>query len=121
MIDWLKSMEQTYEYYVVDPGTWKDSKKLNNVKSATIKRDSSVETLGSASFDVTETVGEFYSNAATASLDDLIGLYETIHGENSFAESGLLDDYQHAVTEAKKGNVKILQSFLENLVKEAQA
>lgn len=70
---------------------------------------------------ITETVGELYSNAATASLDDLIGLYETVHGEGSFTESGLLNDYQHAVTEAKKGNVKILQSFLENLIKEAQA
>ena len=73
-----------------------------------------------ASKTVTETVGELYSNAATASLDDLISLYETIHGEGSFTESGLLDDYQHAVTEAKKGNIKILQSFLENLVKEAK-
>ena len=60
MIDWLSSMEQTFEYYVVDPGTWKDSKKLTNVKTSKIKRDSSVETLGSASFDVTDTVGECY-------------------------------------------------------------
>ena len=60
MIDWLSSMEQTFEYYVVDPGTWKDSKKLTNVKSATIKRDSSAETLGSATFNVTDTVGECY-------------------------------------------------------------
>lgn len=60
VIDWLKSMEQTYEYYVVDPGTWKDTKKLTNVKTATIKRDSSVETLGSASFSVTDTIGECY-------------------------------------------------------------
>ena len=60
MIDWLSSMEQTFEYYIVDPGTWKDSKKLTNVKSATIKRDSSAETLGSATFNVTDTVGECY-------------------------------------------------------------
>ena len=53
-------MEQTFEYYIVDPGTWKDSKKLTNVKSATIKRDSSAETLGSATFNVTDTVGECY-------------------------------------------------------------
>ena len=63
MIDWLSSMEQTFEYYVVDPGTWKDSKKLTNVKSATIKRDSSAETLGSATFNVTDTVGECYIRA----------------------------------------------------------
>lgn len=90
-------------------------------KSENQKAISEAIRIDDAGRTVTETVGEFYSNAATASLDDLIGLYETIHGENSFAESGLLDDYQRAVAEAKKGNVKILQSFLENLVKEAQA
>lgn len=90
-------------------------------KSENQKAVSEAIRIDDASKTVTETVGELYSNAATASLDDLISLYETIHGEGSFAESGLLDDYQHAVTEAKKGNVKILQSFLENLVKEAQA
>ena len=24
MPDWTKTMQQTFEYYVVDPGTWKD-------------------------------------------------------------------------------------------------
>ena len=24
MPDWTKSMQQTFEYYVVDPNTWKD-------------------------------------------------------------------------------------------------
>lgn len=60
MPDWTKSMEQTFEYYTVDPGTWKDVALLTNVKTSTINRDSEVETLGSASFDVTETVGESY-------------------------------------------------------------
>lgn len=60
MADWLKSMQQTFEYYVVDPGTWKDSKLLDTVKSCTISRDSTAETLGSASFDLTESVGECY-------------------------------------------------------------
>lgn len=60
MADWLKSMQQSFEYYVVDPATWRDSKKLTNVKSCTISRDSSAETLGSATFDVTESVGECY-------------------------------------------------------------
>ena len=30
MTDWLSSMQQTFEYYTVDPGTWKDDKKLDN-------------------------------------------------------------------------------------------
>lgn len=60
MANWLLSMQQTYEYYMVDPGTWKDVKLINNVKKSTIKRDLSVETLGSATIDITESVGECY-------------------------------------------------------------
>lgn len=60
MPDWTRSMQQTYEFYEVNPKTWKDLRKLNNVKSCTITRDSEVETLGSATFDITESVGECY-------------------------------------------------------------
>lgn len=60
MVNWTESMQQTYEYYTVDPNTWADVKKLDNVKSCTISRDSDVETLGSATIDVTESVGESY-------------------------------------------------------------
>lgn len=60
MIDWSASMQQTFEYYTVDPATWKDVKKLDNVKSCTINRDSDVETLGSATIDITDSVGEAY-------------------------------------------------------------
>lgn len=60
MPDWTKSMQQTFEYYVVDPGTWRDSYMLDNVKSSTITRDSSTETLGSASIDITQMTGEAY-------------------------------------------------------------
>lgn len=60
MADWLKSMQQTFEYYVVDPGTWKDVSKLNNVKTCSINRDAEAETLGSASIGITESVGECY-------------------------------------------------------------
>lgn len=60
MVDWLSSMQQTFEYYVVDPKTWKDVKILNNVKSCTINRDSEVETLGSATIDVSDLIGECY-------------------------------------------------------------
>ena len=52
MIDWLSSMEQTFEYYTVDPSTWKDVKKLNYVKSCTINRNSESETLGSATIEI---------------------------------------------------------------------
>ena len=60
MADWTKSMQQTYEYYVVDPGTWKDISRLDNVKSCSITRDSDTATLGSATINIAESVGECY-------------------------------------------------------------
>lgn len=63
MVDWLSSMQQTFEYYVVDPATWKDIKLLNNVKTCSISRDWEAETLGSATIDVTDSIGECYIRA----------------------------------------------------------
>ena len=60
MADWLSQMQQTFEYYTVNPSTWKDVKRLTNVKSCTINRDTESETLGSATIDVTESLGECY-------------------------------------------------------------
>lgn len=60
MPNWLASMQQTYEYYIVDPGTWKDARKIDTVVSCNISRDSEAETLGSATINVTETLGECY-------------------------------------------------------------
>ena len=60
MTDWTASMQQTFEYYIVDPATWKDMKLIENVKSCTIKRDSEAETLGSATIDTAESLGECY-------------------------------------------------------------
>lgn len=60
MADWTSSMEQTFEYYEVDPSTWKDKKKIDNVSSCTITRDSDADTLGSATIDVADLLGECY-------------------------------------------------------------
>lgn len=60
MPDWRSSMQQTYEYYMVDPGTWKETRLLDTVKSCSITRDSEAETLGSATIDLTESLGECY-------------------------------------------------------------
>lgn len=62
-MDWTASMKQDFEFYIVDPFTWMDSKRLDTVTKFTIKRDSSSETLGSASIDCTESVGEYYIRA----------------------------------------------------------
>lgn len=60
MADWLSSMQQIFEYYIVDPKTWKDIELIDTVKSSTIQRDAEAETLGSATIDMTESVGESY-------------------------------------------------------------
>ena len=60
MPDWTKTMQQTFEYYIVDPGTWRDTRKINTVISSSITRDSTLETLGSASITIAESLGECY-------------------------------------------------------------
>ena len=63
MPDWTKAMQQTYEYYTVNPRTWRDDRLLSNVKSCTITRDEGAETLGSATIDIDESIGESYVRA----------------------------------------------------------
>lgn len=70
MADWLRPMRQTFEYYTVDPGTWKDVDKLTTVKSCTIERDLEAETLGSATIDITEPIGERYVRVYLITIQD---------------------------------------------------
>lgn len=60
MIDWTSSMAQTYEFYIVDPATWKDKTPIDTITSCTINRESSEATLGSATLDSTEVFNECY-------------------------------------------------------------
>lgn len=60
MPDWSASMQQTYEHFVVDPGTWKDTKRLDKVKNSSITRDAETETLGSATLDTDDLLEECY-------------------------------------------------------------
>lgn len=60
MADWTKPMQQTFEYYTVNPDSWKDVRRLDNVTKCSITRDSTAETLGSATIDITESLGECY-------------------------------------------------------------
>lgn len=60
MVDWHSTMDQTFEFYVVDPASWKDKLALNTITSCTINRDLSADTLGSATIDSTEILDECY-------------------------------------------------------------
>lgn len=70
MPDWSRSMQRTFEYYTVNPDTWKDDRQLKTVKSCTISRDSEVETLGSATIDTTEDLGECYIRVYLITVQD---------------------------------------------------
>lgn len=60
MIDWTDSMKQSFEFYMVDPLTWKDTTPLNQIKSCSIDRDDESQTRGSATIDTTEVLDECY-------------------------------------------------------------
>ena len=60
MPDWTQSMQRTFEYYIVDPVSWRDVQRIDTVISSSISWDASAETLGSASFEMTEPIGEKY-------------------------------------------------------------
>lgn len=61
MPNWESSMQQTYEYFEVDPITWENKKRLDNITACTVVRDLDEETLGHASIDcVTDDQNECY-------------------------------------------------------------
>lgn len=60
MPDWTQPMERSYEYYTVEPRTLADVTRLGSIKSASFTRESDSETLGSASFDAADLLGESY-------------------------------------------------------------
>lgn len=60
MPKWNESMQQTFEYYIVDPYSWKDIRPIQNVINSKISRDAETETLGSLTLDVSDSLGECY-------------------------------------------------------------
>ena len=60
MPDWTKSMQRTFEYYIVDPDTWKDTQRIDTIISSSISWDLTADTLGSASINLTNLLGECY-------------------------------------------------------------
>ncbi len=70
MPDWTRPMQQTFEYYVVDPVTWHDKTRLDTIKSSSISWDSSAQTLGSATFDIMDTIGECYIRTYLVTMQD---------------------------------------------------
>jgi hypothetical protein len=70
MPDWKKSMVQTFEYYIVDPDTWSNDTQIRDITDCSISRDSSAETLGSASITCGSDLGEVYIRAYLITLQN---------------------------------------------------
>lgn len=60
MVDWTTSMQQTYEYYIVDPITWANKSIIRDIEKTTIDRDETNSTLGGATIDCTNSIPEAY-------------------------------------------------------------
>lgn len=60
MINWHESMQQTFEFYMVDPNTWKDYARIGTITSCSINRDTSSSTRGSATINCSEALDECY-------------------------------------------------------------
>lgn len=59
-IDWSQSMSQRFEYYEVDPNTWKDKSMLEGITSTNINKDDESSTLETADIEIIDTLGECY-------------------------------------------------------------
>ena len=59
-VDWTKSMQQTFEFYTVDPNNWYDDQKLENIISCDLTHDLTSDKRGNASITVTEPFPESY-------------------------------------------------------------
>lgn len=59
-VDWTKSMQQTFEFYTVDPNSWYDDQKLENIISCDLTHDLTSDKRGNASITITEALPESY-------------------------------------------------------------
>lgn len=70
MPDWSKSMQQTFEYYEVDPGTWRNKNQIDDIISCQINWDKDSDTLGSATIDIIDSLGEVYIRAYLVTIQN---------------------------------------------------
>lgn len=76
MPNWGSSMTQTFEYYIVNPDTWKNESRLENVVSSRLVRDAQADTLGSASLDSVDDLSDKYVRIYLVTTQD--GITERI-------------------------------------------
>lgn len=59
-MDWTKSMAQTFEYYEVDPISWREIRRIDTIVSSSIERNISNALISSADISSTEDFSECY-------------------------------------------------------------
>lgn len=72
MPDWTRSMQQTYDFLIVNPKTWVDDKRISTVTNASITRDLNDETLGSASIECDEDLTDLYVRIYLKTVQDRV-------------------------------------------------
>lgn len=70
MPDWTRSMQQTFEFYTVDPITWRDVAPLDNIRSCSITRDETTDTLETATIDCDLVFAEQYVRIYLITVQD---------------------------------------------------
>ena len=70
MPDWTRSMQQTFEYYEVDPGTWRDKARITNVTASSVERNLEDETLGSSTIDCPDDLTDKYIRQYLVTVQD---------------------------------------------------
>lgn len=70
MPDWTRPMQQTFEYYEVDPTTWTERRQIRNVESSSVNRELSSDTLGKASIVTRDDIGECYVRIYLVTIQD---------------------------------------------------
>ena len=99
---WITSFgaeTQKYLYEAFNPS--ENQKAFNDA----VKKQNLSRTFG-------ESFAQLYTNLGEATLEDFGSLYDSLHGENAFAESGAYKVYQQALAE---GETEILTILLDSL------
>lgn len=70
MPDWNRSMQQTYEFYKVDPASFGISEQLTQILSGDVTFDAESETISHSSITVTDELGECYIRPQLVTIQD---------------------------------------------------
>lgn len=89
-IDWTRTMTQRFDFYTVDPLSWRDLELVDTITKCTIDWDYSKNTIGSAKISTTTNFGEQYIRAYLIANQDgidyrrVMGTFLVLTPEDNF-------------------------------------